>query len=230
MYKFIKFLIALVLLPITGVVLWEDLHILLGVLEHGSAALSFVAGAGGYALIHYKWYDFSRAYVWIHEMTHALAAVLCGVRIKDVHVGKESGYVKMARTNTFIALAPYFVPGYVVLVAMLYAVLQFFMDLTPYRPVVLFLVGFFMMFHFTQTFCTLWQADQPDLQLAGGKFFSCVTIGLANLMVLVLVLKILFPQQVFLWVALKQVARQTATGGQIIVNYIRGLFARPDIL
>lgn len=230
MQKLVKFLVALVLLPITCLVLWEDLHILLGVLEHLRAAISFVAGGAVYAVIHYKWYDFSRPYVWMHEMTHALAAVLCGVRIKDIHVGKESGYVKMARTNTFIALAPYFVPGYVVLAALLYLALQFFMDLTPYRPVVLFGVGFFMTFHFIQTFHTLWEADQPDLQLAGGKFFSCVTIGLANLAVLALVLKILFPQQVFLWAAVKQVARQTAAGGQIIVNYIRGLLNRPNTL
>lgn len=229
MHKIFKFLIALVLLPVTCLVLWEDVRILLSVLSHINA-FSFAVGAGVYVLIHYRWYDFSRAYVWMHEMTHAMAALLCGVRIKDVHVGQDSGYVKMARTNTFIALAPYFVPGYVVLLALLYALLQFFIDLAPYRPVVLFLVGFFMTFHFIQTFHTLWEADQPDLELAGGKFFSCVTIVLANLVVLALVLKILFPQEVLLWAAIKEVARQTVTGGQIIVNYIRGLLNRPNTL
>ena len=220
MAKFWKFLLACVLLPVTGLLVWQDGRILLGVLEHFTAAVSFVLGAGMYALIHYKWYDFSRPYVFMHEMTHALAAVLCGVHIKDVHVGQESGYVKMTHANTFIALAPYFVPGYVVLLAMVYLLLSFFMDLTPYRQVVLFLVGFFMMFHFIQTFHTLWEADQPDLQLAGGKFFSCVSIVLANMLVLAVVLKILFPQHVELWQAVKQVAQHLRTGGQIIVNYI----------
>ena len=220
MSKFIKFLVALVLLPITCLVVWEDVRILLGVLEHLSAAISFVLGVAVYALIHYKFYDFSRMYVFGHELTHAVAALLCGVRIKDIHIGRESGYVKMQRTNAFIVLAPYFVPIYVVLVAALYAWISLFMDLTPYRQVVLFGVGFLMAFHFIQTFHTLWDAEQPDLQMAGGKFFSCVSIILANMLVLAVVLKILFPRDVFLWEAAQQVAHQTATGARIIVNYI----------
>ena len=106
MSKFWKFLLALVLLPITCLVVWQEVRLLLGVLGHLSAAISFVLGVAVYALIHYKWYDFSRPYVFMHELTHAVAALLCGARIKDVHVGKESGYVKMSHTNTFIALAP----------------------------------------------------------------------------------------------------------------------------
>ncbi len=224
MKKFFKFLLALILLPVTGLVVLEDSKILWGVLEHTRAALSFLMGVLVYAGIHYKLYDFSRMYVFMHEMTHALAAFVCGIRIKDVHVGQESGYVKMARTNTFVVLAPYFVPGYVVVTAFLYLLLSFFMDLGPYRPVVLFIVGFFMAFHFIQTFHTLWEAEQPDLILAGGKFFSCVTIVLANMLVLAVVLKILFPESVYLGVAVQAVAVQTLKGGQIIVNYIRGLF------
>ena len=220
MAKFFKFLLALILLPITLLVVMEDGRILLGVLEHLSAAISFILGVAVYAAIHYRYYNFSRMYVFIHEITHAVAAILCGIRIKDVHIGKESGYVKMSRTNTFVVLAPYFVPGYVVLVAMLYLLLNFFADLTPYRQLVLFSIGFFMAFHFIQTFHTLWEADQPDLKLAGGKFFSCVSIVLANMLVLAIVLKILFPQAVDLYGSVRQVIQQTGTGARIIVNYI----------
>ncbi len=220
MVKFLKFLLALVLLPITLFVVVEDGRILLGVLEHLGAAISFLLGAAVYAGIHYRYYNFSRMYVFIHEMTHAMAAVLCGIRIKDVSIGKESGYVKMSRTNTFVVLAPYFVPGYVVLVALLYLLISFFIDLTPYRQIVLFAVGFFMAFHFIQTFHTLWEVDQPDLKLAGGKFFSCVSIVLVNMLVLALVLKILFPQAVDLYTSFRQVAGWTGTSARIIVNYI----------
>jgi len=220
MGKLCKFLLALVLLPITLLVVIEDARILLGVVEHLSAAISFVMGAAIYAGIHYGYYKFSRMYVFMHEMTHAIAAILCGIRIKEVHVGQESGYVKMQRTNTFVVLAPYFVPGYVVLIAVIYAGLSLFFDLTPYRQIVLFLLGFFMAFHFIQTFHTLWEADQPDLKLAGGKVFSCVSIVLANMLVLAVVLKILFPQAVDLCGAAQEVAAQTATGARIIVNYI----------
>ena len=227
--RLFKFLLALILLPLTCLVVWQDVHILLGVLEHLRAAISFFLGAAIYAAIHYRYYNFSRMYVFMHEMTHALAALLCGVRIKDVSVGKESGYVKMARTNTFIVLAPYFVPGYVVLVALVYAGVDLFMDMTPYRHFFLFALGFFMAFHFIQTFHTLWKADQPDLQLAGGKFFSCVTIILANMLVLAVVLKLLFPEAVNLTASVSQVATQTAKGGRIIVNYIVGVFNRQPL-
>jgi len=221
MNRFLKFMIALFLFPITCLVVWENLHLLLGVLEHFSAAVSFVLGSVVYAIVHYKVYNFSRMYVFMHETTHALAALLCGIRVKDISIKQESGFVKMNRTNTFVVLAPYFVPGYVILTAFLYILLDFFMDLAPYRPVVLFLVGFFMAFHFIQTFHTLWEADQPDLTMAGGKFFSFVIIVLANMLVLAIVLKILFPQEVYLLRALQQVAVQTVKGGQIIVDYIR---------
>ena len=220
--KFLKFLLALILFPITCLVVWEDLRILLGVLEHLSAAVSFFLGAVIYSAIHYKYYRFSRLYVLAHEMTHAIAAVLCGIRIKEISIGKDSGYVKMDRTNTFVVLAPYFVPGYVVLVALAYWVGGEWVDLTPYRQIVLFLIGFFMAFHLIQTFHTLWEADQPDLKLAGGKFFSCVSIVLANALVLAAVLKILFPADVSLLYAFKQVISEASKGGQIIVNYILG--------
>ncbi|MBR5151253.1 MAG: M50 family metallopeptidase, partial [Elusimicrobiaceae bacterium] len=117
--KFLKFIFALILLPTTFFVVLEDGRILLGVLEHLSAAISFVLGIAVYAGIHYRFYNFSRMYVFAHEMTHALAAVLCGIHIKDVHIGKESGYVKMSRTNTFVVLAPYFVPAYVIVCALI---------------------------------------------------------------------------------------------------------------
>ena len=220
MSKFLKFILALVLLPITLLIVLEDARILLRVLEHLSAAISFILGAAVYAGIHYKYYNFSRMYVFMHEMTHAVAAILCGIRIKEVHVGKESGYVKMQRTNAFVVLAPYFVPGYVLLVALIYMGLSLFWELAPYRQFVLFIIGFFMAFHFIQTFHTLWNADQPDLKLAGGKFFSCISIVLVNMLVLALVLKILFPQAVDLYGAAREVIQQSATGARIIVNYI----------
>ncbi len=221
MAKFGKFLLALLLFPLTCLVIWQDLRILLKVLEHWQAAISFVAGGVVYAVIHYRFYNFSRMYVFVHEMTHALAALLCGIRIKKVSIQEDSGYVKMNRTNTFVVLAPYFVPGYVIVTALVYILLEFFVDLSPYRWAVLFAVGFFMTFHFIQTFHTLWDVEQPDLTLAGGKFFSCVCIVLANMLVLAVVLKILFPQDVFLLPAAKQVGIHTFTGVQIIVNYIK---------
>lgn len=218
--RFLKFLLALVLLPTAFFVLVETGVILVHVLGNFKAVVSFVLGVIVYAVIHYAWYNFSRMYVFMHEMTHALAALCCGSRVKDVHVGKESGYVKMDKTNAFIVLAPYFVPGYVLLVAWAYIAGNLWVDLTPYRQVFLFLIGFFMSFHFIQTFKTLFEADQPDLKLAGGKIFSVVMIGLANLVVLALVLKGIFPELVLLQAAGINIVRGTLNTWRILVNYI----------
>lgn len=216
----IKLLLALALLPTLCFMLVETGGILVKVLGNFKAVLSFVFGAGVYAGIHYGWYNFSRMYVFIHEMTHALAALCCASRIKDIRVGQDSGYVKMDKTNAFIVLAPYFVPGYVLLVVFGYMAGDLFVDMTPYRQVFLFLIGFFTSFHFIQTFKTLFEADQPDLKLAGGKIFSVVIIILANMVVLALLLKGVFPELVSLRAAGMHVLRGTLNTWRILVNYI----------
>lgn len=218
--RFFKFLFALVLLPTLCFMLVETGAILVHVLGNFKSVLSFVLGAGIYAVIHYAWYDFSRIYVFMHEMTHALAALCCGSRVKDVSVGRESGYVKMDKTNVFIVLAPYFVPGYVLITVFVYMIGDLFVDLTPYRQVFLFLMGFFTSFHFIQTFKTLFEADQPDLKLAGGKVFSVVMIVSANLVVLAVLLKGVFPELVSLRQASFNVIRGTLNTWRILVNYI----------
>ena len=64
MVKLLKFLLAIILFPITLLVIVEDGRILLGVVEHLSAAISFLLGAVVYASIHYRYYNFSRMYVF----------------------------------------------------------------------------------------------------------------------------------------------------------------------
>ena len=220
MTRLLKLLIALLLLPTAALTFAETARILFAVLGHLQAAVSFIAGVVVYAGVHYGYYDFSRPYVFAHEITHALAALLCGCRIKDVSVGQDSGYVKMDRCNAFVVLAPYFVSAYTLAAAFVYAMANLFVDLTPYRQVFLFVIGFCTAFHVTQTFKTLFEADQPDLKLAGGKIFSVVMITLANLVVLALVLKALFPEAVSLAEAGKNVLAGTVNIWRIIVNYI----------
>lgn len=220
MVRLLKLLIALLLLPTAVLTFAQTVRILLAVLGQLSVAVSFVAGLVVYSGIHYGYYNFSRPYVFAHEITHALAALLCGCRIKDVSIGQDSGYVKMDRCNAFVVLAPYFVPAYVIAAALVYVIADLFVDVSPYRQVFLFVIGFFMAFHFIQTFKTLFEADQPDLKLAGGKVFSVVMITLANLVVLAVVLKALFPETVSLLEAGKNVLAGTVNIWRIIVNYI----------
>lgn len=218
--KFLKTCLALFLLPTVFFILAETGRILLAVLGHVGTAVSFILGILIYVAVHYRYYDFSRMYVFVHELTHAVAALLCGCRIKDISVGKNSGYVKMDRCNTFIVLAPYFVPGYMLLTVWVYWVGNFFINLTPYRQFFLFAMGFFTSFHFIQTFKTLSEADQPDLKIAGGKFFSITLIVMANLIILAVLLKALFPEAVELAKAGRNILWGTLNVWRIIVNYI----------
>ena len=220
MKKFVKFLIAFLLLPTAVFAVAAVGRIFISVFCRWQAALCFLGGAVLYGVIHFACYNFSRPYVFIHEMTHAFAAFLCGYRVKDISVKKESGYVKMSNTNTFVVLAPYFIPGYLVVAAVLYVVAGYFVDLTPYRYAGLAAVGFLLSFHIIQTVKTLGETDQPDLTLAGGRFFSVVMILLANLVVLAVVLKILFPQEIMLGDYCRQIIRASLNAWRIIVNYI----------
>lgn len=220
MVRFFKFILALLLLPtlvLTGAELVGLFKAILGQWKNISL---FCSGAAAYCIIHFAWYDFSRFYVFGHEMTHALAAFLCGYRVHKISVKKDNGFVKMDKTNVFVVLAPYFVPFYTLVFAFWYMMGGLFVDLAPYGAYMLFAVGFLTAFHLVQTFKTLWEADQPDLKLAGGKIFSLVTIILVNLIVLACVLKILFPQEVHLMQAALHVLKGSLNVWRIIVNYI----------
>ena len=76
LWRPIKFLFALILLPTAFFTLLETGKILCAVLGNLGAALSFVLGVLIYCGIHYGYYNFSRLYVFGHEMTHALAALV----------------------------------------------------------------------------------------------------------------------------------------------------------
>lgn len=209
MSKWLKLLLGLILLPTVCFVVMEAVGTFVAVLQDFQVAVGLLAGAALYCVIHFGGYKFERMYVWGHEATHAVAAMLCGFRVHSITVNKDSGNVKMDRMNALVVLAPYVVPLYAVITGFVYLGIDLFLDAAPYRPVFVFIVGFFMAFHFIQTFLTLWETDQPDLVMAGGRIFSTVVIILCNAAVLMLVLKLLFPQRVLLWQMLCHVGSGT---------------------
>lgn len=221
MKKVIKFLIALLLLPTVFFVIAETAGAFFAVLKDFQISVGLLAGAALYCVIHFGGYKFERMYVWGHEATHAVAAMLCGFRVHSITVNKDSGNVKMDRMNAAVVLAPYIVPLYAVITGFIYLGIDLFLDAAPYRPVFVFIVGFFMAFHFVQTFKTLREADQPDLVMAGGRIFSAVIIVLCNAAVLLLVLKLLFPQQVKMLDIMVHVARSTYSLWKYIFYFLR---------
>lgn len=220
MRNFLKTVVAVLFLPTLFFAAAQTARLLYAGLGNFKTFLCFLLGIGVYAGIHFGFYSFSRMYVLGHELTHAIAALLCGCRIRDIHVGKDSGYVKLTQCNSFVALSPYFIPIYTVLLGLVYCGLELWRDMAPYRLIFVFGVGFFTAFHFIQTFKTLFEAQQPDLKLAGGKVFSAISITLVNIIILALLCKILFPEQVSLLQSVRNVWGGTYNTWRILVNYI----------
>jgi hypothetical protein len=144
-----------------------------------------------------------RWYVWAHEMTHAVFTILCGGRVTQFHVTAKGGHVLTDKNNVLIALSPYFVPLYTVLVVPLCLLLGTVYDLTTrlalpggfgFRPLwgVFLLIGLTWGFHATFT-CWMIRKDQPDLRI-NGVFFSLTLIYLVNALGLAFLLTAAAPE------------------------------------
>lgn len=213
-------MVAVLLLPTVFFVLAETFGACWSVLKDFQTAVGFLAGGALYGIIHFAGFHFDRMYVWGHETTHAVAAMLFGFRVHSMTVNKDSGHVKMDRCNAAVVLAPYVVPLYALMAGLGYLALELCIDAAPYRPVFVFVAGFLMTFHYVQTVKTLWETQQPDLRLAGGRIFSVVMIVLCNAVVLTLVLKTLFPERVALGAMARAIAVSTYNTWKIVINYI----------
>lgn len=136
-----------------------------------------------------------RVYVFGHELTHAVVVRLMGGRVSEFRVSKDGGHIISDKINTWIALAPYFVPIYSVIAIALYGIFTAFYDPGIYREAAAWtlygVVGFTWGFHATFTVSMI-PKGQSDLHY-GGTFFSLTVIYLMNLLVLSLLLIVATP-------------------------------------
>lgn len=136
-----------------------------------------------------------RIYVFGHELTHYLMVKIMGGEVSEFRVGTDGGYIVSSKINTWIALAPYFVPIYSVFVIAAYGLLSTFYDLQPHAELatgILYgLLGLTWGFHATFTLSMI-PRGQTDLAY-GGTFFSLTVIYLMNLLVLSLLLILATP-------------------------------------
>jgi len=191
---------------------------------HHNTSISFIAGIIVYSLIHFGIFRFLRAYVLAHELTHALAGLLCGFKIKDISVGAESGYVTLSGSNAFVSLAPYCVPVYALLLSAGYGLAGLKWDLSAYRNIFVGGIGFFIAFHIIHTFETLYHEKQSDLRQAGGVVFSVSLILLANSVMLMGVCKLLYPEVINMHAALSSVAELSLRFWKLVWTYAVELF------
>ncbi|MFH1619926.1 MAG: hypothetical protein ABIG11_08485 [bacterium] len=193
MNRALKFLVTLVLLPTVLLLAWGVCALTVRIALNLSFTMPFVAGAFIYAFMHYFFFRPARVYVLAHELTHAAAAVISGVKVGKISVGRSGGSVTLSGSSTFISLAPYCLPLFAAVLAVVYRLSGFFMDIMPYRPWFTAGIGFFLLFHILHTAESLLGHTQSDLKKAGGVLFSVTLIMLANSLVLFLSFKLLFP-------------------------------------
>jgi len=182
MPKWIKFIIALALLPICA----GAARALCLVLRAGYGAdtvwVPILAGAACWVVIFLLMPKPMWIYVFGHELTHALWTWLFGGQVKKMKVTSKGGHVLISKTNFLIALAPYFFPLYAVIVIAVFAVGNLIWDWRHYQVVFHLLIGAAYAFHITLTAQVL-QTQQSDIT-SQGYLFSAVVIFLGNVCVL----------------------------------------------
>lgn len=181
--KLLRLLAGILMLPLCVAVTWALYDLLCGL----PPSREFVSPEsltllGGYV----AWLAFylcvmrpMHAYVWAHELTHALCGLLFLARIHSIRARPTGGAVTLSKTNTVIALSPYFFPFYTMVLLLLRWIISFWIPMEPYALIWLFLVGFTWGFHFTFTIQTL-MVRQPDI-VDNGRVFSLSLIYLLNL-------------------------------------------------
>ena len=156
----------------------------------GQPEVALLLGITGYLALHVLFGAPTRAYVFGHELTHATAAWMSGGQVKGFKAGANKGSVVTNKVTGFIALAPYMIPVYSILVALAYGIAGLFWDVRPFLSWFLFGLGASLSFHIVFTVEAL-KRKQSDLEVLGpilsvGLIYwaniSCV-IGILSLVV-----------------------------------------------
>lgn len=120
-------------------------------------------------------------YVLGHELSHALAVWFSGGKVHSLQVADKGGRVVSNRTSAWITLAPYILPLYPLITAVLWlAGLQIWPVLAGYQLAFLGIWGGVWGYHYAFT-VDLLRTQQPDF-LVYGRIFSLTVIALANLL------------------------------------------------
>lgn len=215
--KVLRIVVALILVPVVVALMYELFFLFVMMANNISVStLPFWLGLGVYFLFQLIFAKPLRTYVFGHELTHALAGLLSGAKIKNFKVSANGGSVSLTKTNVWIALSPYFVPIYTVILLCVYGIAGRLWPVAEYYSWFLFAMGFTLSFHFALTHYALLQG-QKDLE-SFGVFFSTVIILLVNGLVIAGILKLLFPQEVTLSSYFMDVFHRTAIFYQWMVQ------------
>jgi hypothetical protein len=183
--KWIKFIIAVLLLPVcagAARALWLVLRAGYGA---DTVWIPLLAGAACWLVIFFLLPKPMWIYVFGHELTHALWTWLFGGQVKKMKVTSSGGHVVISKTNFLITLAPYFFPIYSAIVIGVFALGNLIWNWHGQLVWFHLCVGAAYAFHVTLTLHTL-RTQQSDIT-SQGWLFSAVVIFLGNVCVLLLI-------------------------------------------
>jgi len=200
MPKWSKMVVGILLLPVCAGAAEALWRVLRASGEADTTWVPLVAGATCWMVIFALLPKPMWAYVFGHELTHALWAWISGGRVKEFRVSSEGGHVVVTKSNFIIALAPYFFPLYALLAASAYATGSRLWNWTGLAPWFHLLVGAAYAFHVTLTWHVL-QTRQSDITQQG-YLFSAVVIFLGNVGALLVAIPLL-TSRVGVWMAMK---------------------------
>ena len=162
----------------------------------GEPEIALLLGITAYLAIHVLFGAPTRAYVFGHELTHATATWVSGGEVKGMKVSSKKGSVTTNKITGFIALAPYFIPTYSIVVALAYGIVGLFTDVRPWIHWFLFGLGMSLAFHIVFTIEAL-KRKQPDLEVLG-PLLSMGLIYWANIVLVMGVMSLVIPEVRFI--------------------------------
>jgi hypothetical protein len=232
--RMMRWLLALALMPILWVTMWTFLSRFSHAAVHQGFWQTtefwyFATGAllmAGWFCSGYLRTAFLYLYVLGHELTHAIFVIFFRGRVTDFHVSAEGGYITTNKSNMVIALSPYFVPFWSIIVVIFHLALRHLGGVSAdWDRWLHAALGVTWTFHMIWT---LWMIprDQPDLK-ENGTFLSLVVISLANLLVLV---ALLCAADASPWRSVVDFSREwlrhAATWGDVFLRHCEGWLVR----
>jgi hypothetical protein len=121
-------------------------------------------------------------YVFGHELTHAISGLLTGARIYQFKASSKGGEVRLSKSNAFVAISPYIIPLYLIVVVALYAIIKNWYSSQWLDMGFQFLLGATLAFHISLTAHAV-HRHQSDLKVMG-MFLSVVIITLGNALIM----------------------------------------------
>jgi len=195
-FKIARFLLTILLLPFCIAITANFYKGIVSIKAISETGFIFILGALSYSLFHFILFKLDFLYVLGHESMHAIATLFSGGKVLNIKVSKKQGSVRTTTPNMFVVLAPYLVPIYTVLLALIYYLLSFFIDIGRHSQLFIFLIGFTLMFHIAYTAQSI-KEKQSDL-IKTGYLFSVEFVYIINLIIVFAIISFLFKRLDFL--------------------------------